>query len=169
MCNQIAVELDRHQFFRDGNATFSLRADGLGRWRRRWLNTASATDKASVGRYRLGGLVMRILPLSFQPILLSQAAESMGVEGKVDNRLYRNVCFAADFLWGRCLEARDGEFIGGIRFLASLPYRDFSSRMWSPAFASAPMKRRRSQTFCILLSRTLLIRSRSVRVGVASL
>ena len=35
MCNQIAVELDRHQFFRDGNATFSLRADGLGRWRRR--------------------------------------------------------------------------------------------------------------------------------------
>jgi hypothetical protein len=29
------------------------------------LNTASATDKASVGRYRFGGLVMRILPLSY--------------------------------------------------------------------------------------------------------
>ncbi len=28
------------------------------------LNTASATDKASVGRYRFGGLVMRILPLA---------------------------------------------------------------------------------------------------------
>jgi len=37
MCNQIAVELDRHQFFRDGNATFSLRAPGLDRWRRRWF------------------------------------------------------------------------------------------------------------------------------------
>src|SRR5580693_9748775 len=37
MRNQIAVELDRHQFFRDGNATFSLRAHGLDRWRRRWF------------------------------------------------------------------------------------------------------------------------------------
>jgi hypothetical protein len=37
MCNQIAVELDRHQFFRDRNAAFSLRADGLGCWWRRWF------------------------------------------------------------------------------------------------------------------------------------
>ena len=37
MGNQIAVELDRHQFFRNRNATFSLRADGLSRWWRRWF------------------------------------------------------------------------------------------------------------------------------------
>jgi hypothetical protein len=37
MCNQIAVELGRHQFFSDENATFSLSADGFGRWRRRWF------------------------------------------------------------------------------------------------------------------------------------
>jgi hypothetical protein len=29
------------------------------------LKTASAKDKASVGRYRFGGLVMRMIPLSF--------------------------------------------------------------------------------------------------------
>src|ERR1700677_1360282 len=37
MRNQIAVELDRHQFFRDGNATFSLYANGLRRCWRRWF------------------------------------------------------------------------------------------------------------------------------------
>jgi hypothetical protein len=39
----------------------------------------------------------------------------------------------------------------------------------SSAFASVPMKRRRSQTFCILFRRALLIRTRSVQVGVASI
>jgi len=37
MGNQIAVEFDRHQFFRDGNVTFSLHADRLGRCRSRWF------------------------------------------------------------------------------------------------------------------------------------
>jgi len=72
MRNQIAVELDRHQFFRDGNVTFSLHADRLGRCRRRWLNIASATDKASVGRYRFGGLVMRISPVECLSLKFAQ-------------------------------------------------------------------------------------------------
>jgi hypothetical protein len=40
MRDQIAVELDRHQFLRDGNATVSLHADRLGRWRRRWFENS---------------------------------------------------------------------------------------------------------------------------------
>ncbi len=49
MRNQIAVELDRHQFFRDGNVPLSLHADRCGRCRRRWFERSFGCGQG-VGR-----------------------------------------------------------------------------------------------------------------------
>lgn len=93
MCNQVAVELDRHQFFRDRNATFSLRADGLSRWWRRWFEHS----------FGYGQGVGRSIPVRWSrhanssielltDTCLARPLKSMGVAGKGDDRLYRNVC-----------------------------------------------------------------------------